>query len=227
MKLSNETKSILHNFRTINNSIVFAPGNVIRVVHKNKHSFGEAVIKEKFPKEFAIFDVKKFLDVLRTDNECELDFEDTQVKITQFKDGNYISNINYIYANKSHIVHNNTASTSIEELVTCHLSENNLSEIYRLSNILGLEDLVISGDSNIKIKLFDKTVNGLHDTFELDLGINGSEYIFDVYFKTINLNLMVGDYTIKIAKEKSEFTLDNNTIKYWIGNERDTIFKDK
>lgn len=229
MLLTEETKEILNNFRTINNSMVFAKGNVIRVVHKNKHAFAEATISETFPKEFGIFDVKKLLDVLNTNSNCDLDFEDTQIKITQRdKLGNSLCSTEYIYSNTSHIIHNNTATAKIDDLITCQLSESNISEIFRHASILMLEDLVISGDDNsIKIKLFDKSVKGLHNSFELNLGDNASGYIFDAYFKIDNLKLMRGSYTIKLGKALTEFTLDNTSVKYWVSNERDTVFQDK
>jgi len=225
MKISEQTKQILHNFRTINNSMVFQPGNIIRVVHKNKFTFAEATIAESIPIEFAIFDLKKFLDILRTENECELDFQENHVKVTQWDNGKVLCTTNFIYANKNHIVHSSVSNPPSANLVTCKLTANNIKEIYRISNVLMLEDMIISGDKNtIKVKLINKGVKGLNDSFELELGDNDSGYNFDVYFKVMNLRLMEGDYEISMGNGFSEFKLDGASLKYWLSNEKDSMF---
>ena len=61
MKLSDETINILKNFSSINQSLLFKQGNVLKTISGLKTIFAEVTIQENFPKEFAIYDLNKFL----------------------------------------------------------------------------------------------------------------------------------------------------------------------
>jgi len=227
MKITEKTKQLLHNFRLISNSIVFTPGNTISIVHNNRVASAEATISETFPQEFAISDLKKFLDILKTDVECDVEFHDNHVEIRQSDKGKLLSTTNVIYANKNFIQHKTGVSVPTNDLVTVKLSASNIKEIYRISNVLMLEDMLITGDEkNITLKLVNKSVKGLNDSFELDLGENKSGYIFRVYFKIMHLRLLEGDYTLHIRDTFTEFVLDSEPVKYWLSNEQDSVFKE-
>lgn len=65
-RVSDRTREILRNFREINPSIMFYPGNVLKTVSPVKDVFAKATVAENFPIEFAIFDIRKFLGALKT-----------------------------------------------------------------------------------------------------------------------------------------------------------------
>ena len=46
MKLSNETLSVLKNFASINQGILFKPGKTIRTISTHKNILAEAVVSE-------------------------------------------------------------------------------------------------------------------------------------------------------------------------------------
>ena len=62
MKLSENTLAILKNFSGINNSILVKSGNKLRTISVAKNILAEAEIIEEFPKNFAIYDLSKFLN---------------------------------------------------------------------------------------------------------------------------------------------------------------------
>ena len=76
MKLSDNTLSLLKNFSTINQSILFKKGNRLRTISVMKNILAEATIVEEFPKDYGIYDLGQFLNGLGLHQSPELDFQD-------------------------------------------------------------------------------------------------------------------------------------------------------
>jgi len=74
MKLSDKTLSVLKNFSTINQSILFKQGNKLRTISVMKNILAEANISEEIPKDFGIYDLSQFLNGLSLHQNPELDF---------------------------------------------------------------------------------------------------------------------------------------------------------
>ena len=54
MKLSDKTLSVLKNFSSINQSILFKEGNKLRTISVMKNILAEATINEEFSRDFGI-----------------------------------------------------------------------------------------------------------------------------------------------------------------------------
>ena len=76
MKLSDKTLTLLKNFSTINQSILFKKGNSLRTISVMKNILAEAQIDEDLPKDFGIYDLNQFLNGLGLHQSPELDFAD-------------------------------------------------------------------------------------------------------------------------------------------------------
>ena len=63
MKLSEKTLSLLKNFGSINQSILFKEGNKLRTISVMKNILAEAEIAEDIPQDFGIYDLNQFLNV--------------------------------------------------------------------------------------------------------------------------------------------------------------------
>jgi hypothetical protein len=74
MKLSDKTLSLLKNFSTINQSILFKKGTRLRTISVMKNILAEATVSEELPKDFGIYDLNQFLNGLSLHNSPELDF---------------------------------------------------------------------------------------------------------------------------------------------------------
>ena len=74
MKLSDITLSLLKNFSTINQSILFKQGSKLRTISVMKNIYAEASIGENLPKDFGIYDLNQFLNGLTLHNSPDLDF---------------------------------------------------------------------------------------------------------------------------------------------------------
>ena len=75
MKLSDSTLSLLKNFSTINQSILFKQGDKLRTISVMKNILAEATITEELPKDFGIYDLGQFLNGMGLHQSPELDFK--------------------------------------------------------------------------------------------------------------------------------------------------------
>ena len=75
MKLSDNTLSVLKNFSTINQSILFKTGNRLRTISVIKNILAEATITEELPRDFGIYDLTQFLNGMGLHQSPELDFK--------------------------------------------------------------------------------------------------------------------------------------------------------
>ena len=78
MKLSEKTLSLLKNFGSINQSILFKEGNKLRTISVMKNILAEAEIAEDIPQDFGIYDLNRFLNALSLSQSPELDFSNSQ-----------------------------------------------------------------------------------------------------------------------------------------------------
>ena len=100
MKLSDSTLSLLKNFSTINQSILFKKGNKLRTISVMKNILAEATVAEEFPKDFGVYELGQFLNGMGLHQSPELDFKhDSYVVI---KEGR--SRSKYFFADPSTIV---------------------------------------------------------------------------------------------------------------------------
>ena len=74
MKLSDKTISVLKNFSSINQSILFKEGSKLRTISVMKNILAEATVTEEFMKDFGIYDLNQFLNGLSLHSSPELDF---------------------------------------------------------------------------------------------------------------------------------------------------------
>ena len=64
MKLSDSTLSLLKNFSSINQSILFKEGSKLRTISVMKNILAEATVSEEFARDFGIYDLNQFLNGL-------------------------------------------------------------------------------------------------------------------------------------------------------------------
>ena len=83
MKLTTGTQSILKNFSTINQNLMVIAGSTLSNMSAMKNIVAQAEVSEKFPQDFAIYDLNEFLSALSLFEEPELNFEENYVTITQ------------------------------------------------------------------------------------------------------------------------------------------------
>ena len=220
MKLSDSTLSLLKNFSTINQSILFKAGSKLRTMSVMKNILAEATIEEEFPKDFGIYDLNQFLNGLGLHNNPELNFEaDNYVVI---KEGR--SRSKYFFADPNVIITPPDKSIDLpSEDVTFELSTDQLDKLLKAAAIYQLPDLSVIGENGVvKILVRDKK-NDTSNNFAVTVGETDATFSFN--FKVENIKILPGTYDVVVSQKLlSRFTFKNRNLIYYIALEPDSTF---
>ena len=219
MKLSNETLSVLKNFASINQGILFKPGKTIRTISTHKNILAEAVVNEEIPKEFGVYDLNNFLSVLSLHKDDPvIDFDDSNVLISGLQGR---SKIKYRFCAPNMIV---TAPEKNLELnnpeIKFDFSAEDFDWILRTANVLSSPHIAVESDGKkVFVTAFDVQNDSAHtESLEVDSSKNGDKY--KMLFKTENMKMLTGGYTVTISsKGIAHFKHKTMNIQYWIATE--------
>ena len=222
MKLSSNTTMVLKNFATINQNLVIKEGSELLTMSSMKNIVAKATVEEKFPKEFAIYDLNEFLASLSIFKSPVLEFEEQYLTIKEEDQPH--KKLTYFYSDPSVVQSPTKTITMPSEEVKFHLDMNKLLEMKRAAGVIGSPDMVLqksSGNSSLLVK--DKK-NDTANNYSSDISTDGDgEYKF--FFKVENLKLFDGDYDVKISsKNISHFKNDKSNIEYWIALEPESTY---
>ena len=102
MKLSERTIQVLKNFSTISQSILVRPGSVIKSMTAQRSVIGRAEVDEVFEKEFAIYDLSRFLSAVSLFDKPEVTLSDNHLTISSDKSKlKYVINIAHYEINRN------------------------------------------------------------------------------------------------------------------------------
>ena len=220
MKLSDSTLSLLKNFSTINQSILFKQGTRLRTISVMKNILAEATIAEEFPKDFGIYDLNQYLNGLALHNNPELNFENDGYVV--IKEGR--SRSKYFFADPSVIITPPEKSIDLpSEDVTFDLSTDQLDKLLKAAAIYQLPDLaVVGGDGVVKVVVRDKK-NETSNDFSITVGETDATFSFN--FKVENIKILPGTYSVVVSQKLlSRFTNKNQDLVYYIALEPDSTF---
>jgi len=220
MKLSDKTLSLLKNFSSINQSILFKQGNKLRTISVMKNILAEATITEDIPQDFGIYDLNQFLNGLGLHNSPELDFGNAGHVV--IKEGRMRSK--YFFADKSVIVTPPDKEINLPSEDVCfEVSTDQLDKLLKAANIYQLPDISAVGEAGvIKLVVRDKK-NDTSNDFAIIVGETSSEFSFN--FKVENIKVLPGTYEVVVSQKLlSRFTSKNHELTYYIALEPDSTF---
>lgn len=219
MKISNDTIQVLKNFASINSSLVFKQGNVQSTVTPQKTIIAKVTIPDSFERDFAIYDLKQFLNIISSLEDPELEFHDSYVTVYSGSE-----RFNYRYGDAKLIVvppakEIQFPEPSVELKVTSAI----LAKIQNAGSVLGVPEVAVVGENGkITVRaLSTKEQDG--NNYQFDAG--ETDLNFKIVFKTENLKLLPEDYTVEIAKKGemalARFTSDRAT--YFVAVEANSV----
>ena len=220
MKLSDKTISLLKNFSTINQSILFKQGTKLSTISVMKNILAEATIEEELPKDFGIYDLGQFLNGLSLHHNPDLDFQDDSYVV--IKEGR--SRSKYFFADPSVIITPPEKSIDLpSEDVTFDLSTDQLDKLLKAAAIYQLPDLAVVGkDGVVKVVVRDKK-NDTSNDFAITVGETDATFSFN--FKVENIKILPGTYSVVVSQKLlSRFTNKNQDLVYYIALEPDSTF---
>lgn len=224
MKLSEQTISILKNFGTINEGIVFKKGKKLKTISIHKNILAEVDIAEEIPVDFGVHDLNNFLSVVSLHkDDVSFEFSDKQAVITGNKGR---SKIKYRFCDPSMVTAPpNKPLNMPESEIKFNLSLSDFDWILRAASVLASPNIVIESDGTKVSVVATDVANDSVSTDALDIAEgNGDSY--RMVFKTENLSkLMAGNYEVQISSQGlSLFKNKDLPLQYWISTESGSTF---
>ena len=220
MKLSESTVSLLKNFSSINQSILFKEGQKLRSISVMKNILVEANVSEEFPKDFGIYDLNQFLNGLSLHSSPDLDFDNDQYVV--IKEGR--SRSKYFFADPSVIVAPPEKEITLPTEDVCfQLTSQQLEKLKKAASVYQLPDISVIGENGvIKLVARDKK-NDTSNDFSIIVGDTETDFVFN--FKEENLKIVPGNYDVVVSEKLlSRFVNQNQDVTYYIALEPDSTF---
>ena len=220
MKLSDKTISVLKNFSSINQSILFKEGSKLRTISLMKNILAEATVTEEFSKDFGIYDLNQFLNGLSVHQSPELDFANDGYVV--IREGG--SRSKYFFADPNVIVTPPEKEITLPSEDVCfELSTSVLEKLLKAAAVYQVPDLSAIGENGVvKLVIRDKKNDTSHGHEEV-VGETNSEFVFN--FKIENIKVLPGTYDVVVSQKLlSRFTSKNHDLIYYIALEPDSTF---
>ena len=221
MKFSDKTISVLKNFSSINQSILFKQGSKLRTISVMKNILAEATITEEFSQDFGIYDLNQFLNGLNLHKNPELDFSNDQYVV--IREGKMRSK--YFFADRNVIITPPEKEIVLPSEDVCfELSTEQLDKLLKAAAIYQLPDISAVGEGGVvKLVVRDKK-NDTSNDFAIVVGETDSEFVFN--FKVENIKVLPGTYEVVVSQKLlSRFTSKNHDLCYYIALEPDSTFE--
>ena len=220
MKLSDKTISLLKNFSSINQSILFKEGNKLRTISVMKNILAEATVSEEFLKDFGVYDLNQFLNGLSLHQSPELDFKNDGYVV--IREGKMRSK--YFFADPNVIVTPPEKDITLPSEDVCfEVSTEQLDKLLKAAAVYQLPDISAVGEGGvIKLLVRDKK-NDTSNDFAIVVGETTDEFEFN--FKVENIKVLPGTYEVVVSKKLlSRFESKNHDLTYYIALEPDSTF---
>ncbi len=220
MKLSDKTISLLKNFSSINQSILFKEGNKLRTISVMKNILAEATVSEEFAKDFGVYDLNQFLNGLSLHQSPELDFKNDGYVV--IREGKMRSK--YFFADPNVIVTPPEKDITLPSEDVCfEVSTEQLDKLLKAAAVYQLPDISAVGEGGvIKLVVRDKK-NDTSNDFAIVVGETEDQFSFN--FKVENIKVLPGTYEVVVSKKLlSRFESKNHDLTYYIALEPDSTF---
>lgn len=197
MQLSPETIEALKNLSDINPSILFQPGNIVST--KKNGIFGRAVVKETFPVEAGIYDLKKFISLVSMSPTHNIDFKSDHCVITGHQ-GRMM--IEFAYCRRDYITVplKNTLPES-EPDATFEIPEEDYVGFTGILSTLSYPNFSMHSDGvTISLTGFDAARPDIRNT-TLVLNARSNGRVYNYIFRTENFKLLRDSYKVSLLLE--------------------------
>ncbi len=219
MKISNETRSILKNFSTINSGIKVESGQQLKTISNMKNILVVANVSESFGQEFSIYNLSEFLGATSLLENPEFNFNENSVSISDTD-----SSMTYFYASEGMVASPEKMITMPDAEIKIDLSSSLLDELQKAASVLGVNDLqLVSDGTKVSLVVTDKK-NATSNTFSRTVG-EGNGVSFTMNFKIENLKILDGNYEVFVSsKGISNFKNKDIDLEYFIALEPDSVY---
>ena len=216
MKLSDNTIAVLKNFSTINQSLQFKNGKVLRTISPLKTIFVEATVEEDFTSTFCLFDLNKLLAKISLYKDAELGFETDRLTIAT-ADKKKSDSIKYC---SEKVIVTPPEKQIVLDDPDCEfsLSKEDLEWMRRSAGISGSPNFVFESDGSTITFMATDLKDDSSDQSRIEIGTSDKK--FRVAMKVENFKMMDGSYDVAVSKKGlSRFKNKDVDITYYIAIE--------
>ena len=223
MELSDRTLSVLKNFANINSNIVFREGQELKTISVAKNILAKASLTETIPREFGIYDLNEFLNVLSLADNPNLTFDKNHMVVS---DQTGLRGLNYFYSDVDMLSTPSKDVVMPEAEVTFTLDTDTLNRLKRAASALGHDEISITPDGNsIRLTVVDKDDATSNSFFSNVEGEFQSGVDFNFILNVNNLKVISEDYKVSISSKLiSNFKSLQSPIEYFIALEKSSTY---
>lgn len=222
VQLSAKTIQILANFASINSSILFKKGNVIKTISNAQNILAKAVVDETFPQDFAIYDLSQFLSAISLFNDPVLIFDNANY--VTIRDSNRGRRSKYYFSNPE-ITMRNAPDREIKfpgGNINFEVSNANLKALSKAAAVYGLPDFTVRSEQDtVTLQTRDKEDDTSNTYDQVVSGSADDEYTLD--FKVENLKLF-GMPSDNWGDKTYEVSVSSRMISEWKFSEFDLTY---
>lgn len=217
MKLSERTMQILRNYSSINPSLQFQEGDVLRTISPNKTVMAKARLDGEIPSTFSIYELSRFLGVISLFEDPHFELDESKVDITS--QGRKVS---YTFADPSTIVTPPNRDLAVDDAdIEFTLEQDDFAQVMKAMSVMSLPEFVVVGENGKIILRGTDTKNPSSDKYDIEVG--ETDLDFNAVFKIENMKILPATYAVKISK-KGIAQFSSNDVDYWISIESSSTF---
>lgn len=222
MELSENTLSVLRNFSTINQNVMFRQGNVLKTMSEARNVLASATLDAELPQDFGIYDLNEFIGVLGLVDKPRLKFESEYVTIG---DSTGRTKIKYFFSPEETLTAPTKDVTMPDGEVRFTLDEDTLNKIKRAASTLGHTELSITGKNGVLSLTVVENQNSTSNAFTIDIDGEFGDAEFNFVLSISNLKILSGDYDVQISSKLiSNFKHKELPVQYWIALEKTSTY---
>lgn len=218
MKFDTRALTILRNFTTINESIVFNPGSIIQSISPSRTILVKAKINTEVPVKFGVYDLGRFLSSISLFNEPDIHVDGKSVVIAE---GN--EKLNYTASEPSLIMTPPDKNIQLQSVdVKFNLESDTLTRVMKALSIIGVPEIVFTGDGkNIYLEALNSRDQSASN-YKVQVG--ETDKTFKFIFLAENIKLLPGSYEVSVSSRGiSHFKGDD--IEYWVSVESNSTYE--
>ena len=222
MELSDNTLTVLKNFSSINQNLMVREGNVVKTMSEARNVLATAQVTETFEKQFGVYDLNEFINVLGLVDTPRLTFQDEYVIVG---DSTGRSKVKYFFSPEETLTtpQKDIKMPSVE--VKFDLTSDTLSKLKKAASALGHSEVSITGkDGVLSLSVVDSQ-NSTSNAFSIDIDGEFGDVSFNFIMSIGNLKIIPGDYTVEISSKLiSQFSHKELNVQYWIALEKSSHY---
>ena len=200
MKLAEETKKILENYSTINNTI-FIPAtkageetSLIQIADPLKNVIAQSKVPNIFANDVCISDLRAFLSTISSLKDPDIEFNPNQINI---KDTTFSVKITYGNPETAIVFSKHIQLTNSKYTFT--IKQADMKQLLNLSNILSLPDLRIFGENGkIYLQILNRQNKQTSNVSTLEVGEGNIPAGEEYFLQREKMKMLEGDYQVDV-----------------------------